>query len=98
MGNIAHRPGRNESAGEEVTLTVDGHGRVTLPKGVRERLGIEPNDRISATLIGSVLEITPKPRSELQTATAERGEWANSTPIDAGEALFGSMDSDETTE
>lgn len=98
MGNTAHRPSRHESEGEEITLTVDDRGRVTLPKAVRERLGIEPNDQVPATLIGSVLEVTPKPSSELQTATAGRKEWANSTPTDAGEALFGPMDPDDTTE
>jgi looped-hinge helix DNA binding domain, AbrB family len=78
--------------GEELTLTVDDRGRVTLPKEIRERLGIESNDTIPATLIGSVLKVTPKPSSKLEPATAEREDWADSTPTDAGESLFGSMD------
>lgn len=78
--------------GEELTLTVDDRGRVTLPKEIRERLGIESNDTISATLVGSVLEVNPKPSSKLEPATAEREDWADSTPTDAGESLFGSMD------
>ncbi|WP_440767221.1 AbrB/MazE/SpoVT family DNA-binding domain-containing protein [Natronorubrum sp. DTA7] len=56
--------------GEELTLTVDDRGRVTLPKEVRDRLGIESNDEIPATLIGSVLEVNPKPNSKLETASA----------------------------
>jgi len=78
--------------GEELTLTVDDRGRVTLPKEVRDRLGIESNDEIPATLFGSVLELDPKPSSKLETATAGRENWENTTPTDAGETLFGPMD------
>ena len=77
---------------EEITLKVDDRGRVTLPKEVRDQLGIEFNDEIPARLIGSVLEVNPKPSSKLQTATAGRGSWENTTPADAGESLFGPMD------
>ncbi|SFS93408.1 AbrB/MazE/SpoVT family DNA-binding domain-containing protein [Halostagnicola kamekurae] len=78
--------------GEELTLTVDDRGRVTLPKEVRDRLGIESNDEIPATLVGSVLEVNPKPSSKLETATAGQENWENTTPTDAGESLFGPMD------
>lgn len=77
---------------KEITLTVDDRGRVTLPKEVRDRLGIESNDEIPATLTGSVLEVNPKPSSKLETATANRDNWENTTPTDAGETLFGPMD------
>ena len=77
---------------EELTLTVDDRGRVTLPKDVRDRLGIKSNDEIPATLVGSVLELNPKPSSKLETATADRDTWENTTPTDAGETLFGPMD------
>ena len=78
--------------GEELTLTVDDRGRVTLPKEVRDRLGIDSNDEIPARLVGSVLEVNPKPSSKLETATAGRANWENTTPTDAGETLFGPMD------
>jgi len=74
---------------EEYTLTVDDRGQVTLPREVRDRLGIEPNDRIPATLVGSVLEVNPSPSAKLEPATAGREDWDGSTPTDAGEALFG---------
>ena len=77
---------------EELTLTVDDRGRVTLPKAVRDRLGIESNDKLPATLVGSVLEVNPKPSSKLQLATAGRDDWEETTPTDAGDALFGPMD------
>jgi hypothetical protein len=31
----------------------------------------------------------------LQTASAGRSDWSSTTPMDAGEALFGSLDSDD---
>lgn len=95
MGRSTYRSDRPGSDGEEITLKVDDRGRVTLPKEIREQLGIEPNDRIPATLVGSVLEVNPKPSSKLETATAGREDWTNTTPTDAGEALFGPMERDE---
>lgn len=85
----------DDDRGERVTLTVDDRGRVTLPKEIRERLGIESNDEVPATLVGSVLEVNPKPSAKLEPATAGREDWTDSTPIDAGESLFGPMDREE---
>jgi AbrB family looped-hinge helix DNA binding protein len=76
---------------ETFTLAVDDRGRVTLPKRVRKRLGIEPDDEIPASLVGSVLELNPRPSSNLETATAGRDDWEDTTPTDAGETLFGPM-------
>ncbi|MCU4743615.1 AbrB/MazE/SpoVT family DNA-binding domain-containing protein [Halobacteria archaeon AArc-m2/3/4] len=78
--------------GEELTLKVDDRGRVTLPKKIRDQLGIESNDEVPATLVGSVLEVNPKPSAKLETATAGRDDWENTTPTDAGKALFGPKD------
>lgn len=88
MGNTTSESGD----GEELTLKVDDRGRVTLPKRIREQLGIEPNDEIPASLVGSVLEVNPRPSAKLEPATAGREEWEASTPMDAGEALFGPTD------
>ena len=85
----------DDDRGERITLTVDDRGRVTLPKDIRERLGIESNDEVPATLVGSVLEVNPKPSSKLEPATAGREDWTGSTPTDAGESLFGPMDREE---
>lgn len=92
MGENRIHPTRDESDGEEVLLTVDDRGRVTLPKEIRDRLGIEPDDTIPARLVGSVLEMDPEPSTKLHTATAGREDWENTTPTDAGESLFGPME------
>jgi hypothetical protein len=34
--------------------------------------------------------------AELGSATSDRDDWEGSTPTDAGEALFGPMDTDDT--
>lgn len=95
MGTDEIRQSKPEPDSEEFRLTVDDRGRVTLPKELRERLGIDLNDTIPATLVGSVLELNPRPSSELRTATAGRDDWEGTTPTDAGDSLFGPMDPDE---
>lgn len=74
---------------ERFVLHVDDRGRITIPKSIRERLGIDPDTDVPGYISGSVLTVDPKPSSRLQTATAGRTDWANTTPTDAGESLFG---------
>ncbi|WP_336024858.1 AbrB/MazE/SpoVT family DNA-binding domain-containing protein [Halobellus salinisoli] len=81
---------------KQLRLKVDDKGRITLPKGIQEQLGIEPDDEIPATLVGSILTINPKPSAKLETATSGRREWKDTTPTDAGDALF--RQTDGTTE
>lgn len=77
---------------EELKLRVDGRGRVTIPKAVRERLGIEPDSEVPARLTGSVLTVDPRPSSRIQKASVDRDDWEGSTPMDAGQSLFGDFD------
>ena len=75
-----------------MTLQVDDRGRITLPKEVRDQLGIEADNEIPARLRGSILEVNSRPTADLQTATAGRESWTDTTPADAGESLFGPWD------
>ena len=84
-------PSSGANQTETFTLAVDNRGRVTLPKRVRKQLGIEPDDETPASLVGSVLKLNPQPSSNLETVTAGRDDWEDTTPMDAGETLFGPM-------
>lgn len=77
---------------EELRLRVDDRGRVTIPKDVRDRLGIEPGSEVPARLSGSVLTVDPRPSARIEKASVDRDDWTDSTPTDAGEALFGNFD------
>lgn len=79
-------------SGQEITLEVDNQGRIVLPEAARDQLGIEPGERIPALLVGGRLYLNPKPSSNLEPATAGHGAWADSTPTDVGDGLFGNLD------
>lgn len=86
---------RDDAERERLLLHVDDRGRLTIPKGVRDRLGIESDTEITAYLTGSLLTVYPRPSSNLQPATAGRDDWTNTTPTDAGESLFGPTDAED---
>jgi|GEM_PF-836801 len=86
----------HDSRGERVSLHVDDRGRVTIPKSVRDRLGIEPGSDVPAWLSGSVLTVDPAPSSRIETASTGREQWEASTPTDAGSSLFGPRDEDDS--
>jgi AbrB family looped-hinge helix DNA binding protein len=94
MGTTFDEHDERSDSRESLVLHVDDRGRVTIPKSVRERLGIEPDSDVPASVRGSILTIDPKPSGKLRTATAKRTDWANSTPTDAGESLFGPMETE----
>lgn len=50
-------------------MKIDGKGRITLPKDLREFLGVEPGDKI-------MLAMTPD-REGLQIVPVEKGEETN---------------------
>lgn len=103
VGKEIDKMGKNLVAGdpddaerERLVLHVDDRGRLTIPKAVRDRLGIESDTEITAYLTGSMLTVDPRPSSKLQPATAGRDDWTNTTPTDAGESLFGPTDTEDT--
>ncbi len=45
-----------------MTTTIDGAGRLVVPKAIRDAAGLEPGTRLSVRLHGSRIEIEPEPR------------------------------------
>lgn len=95
MGTNGLAAGDDDRSGEDpesVVLHVDDRGRVTIPKRVRDRLGIEPNSELPARLEGSSLTVDPHPSERIEHATAGRSDWEGTRPTDAGEVLFGPIE------
>ncbi|MDY7082418.1 MAG: AbrB/MazE/SpoVT family DNA-binding domain-containing protein [Halobacteria archaeon] len=70
-----------------IVVEVDDRGRITIPKHVREKLGILSGDELELGIEDNELVL----RSEHEgfvTASAEKEEW-DDTNLDAGESLFG---------
>ena len=65
--------------------TIDGAGRLVLPKAVREELGLSPGDTLDVTVQGN--EVTLRPRRSVRPLQKERGVWVLRTgqPLTADE-------------
>jgi len=44
---------------KETMIPIDQAGRIVLPKGVREELGIKPGDALKVSIHGSSVTLTP---------------------------------------
>lgn len=75
-------------AEERSAVEVDDRGRVTIPKPVRERLGILPGDELTLEVTGDGLRLRPD-RTGLLTVTSGKTDWGPETFPDSGEATFG---------
>lgn len=76
------------------TVEVDDRGRVTIPKPVRERLGILPGDELTLEITEDGLRFVPE-RNGLVTVTSGKGDWGPETFPDSGEATFGDRPPDD---
>lgn len=74
------------------TVEVDDRGRVTIPKPVRERLGILPGDELTLEVSADGFRLVPD-RTGLVTATSGKADWGPETFPDSGEATFGGRES-----
>ena len=69
------------------TIEFDDRGRVTIPKEVRDRLGIHPGDAVSVQVTDGEIRLRPE-IDGLATVTRDEG-WGEEAFLDAGEATFG---------
>jgi len=70
------------------TVKIDDRGRITIPKPVRERLGIVPGDEFEIETEGSRIVLNTEHIGGLKTASSRNEDWGDHT-LDAGETLFG---------
>jgi len=69
------------------TIEMDGRGRLTLPKPLREELHLDGDTEFEVVSDGSDIRLVRHP-TELETLT--RGEeWGDEAFRDAGDATFG---------
>jgi len=69
------------------TVTLDRRGRVTIPKGWRERLGLRADDDLVLEVVGSEVRLRPVVRKQ-HTVKARR-RWGREAFFKSGEASFG---------
>lgn len=69
------------------TTQIDDRGRVTIPKELRERLGLRVGDTLDIGVENGEVRLSVE-REGIERATRD-GEWGEETFLDAGEATFG---------
>jgi len=79
---------------ENATVEVDGRGRITIPKRVRESLGVVSGDKFEVEVEGSRIVLQTEEGGGLETATSRKEDWEEHT-LDAGESLFGGSEDAE---
>lgn len=67
----------------EATLIISSQGQITVPKNLREMMGVKPGSRllaqISSGITGNILILQLQPKSWAKTlAGTGRGLWGNS--------------------
>lgn len=70
------------------TVEVDDSGRITIPSGLRDQLGIRPGDTLSIEVTNGSLVVHPE-QTDLVRVTSGKTDWGPEAFPDSGEATFG---------
>lgn len=76
------------------TVTLDDRGRITLPKHIRNRLQLNEGDNLDLDFDDGEIHLRPN-RPPFEPIRSGRTDWGDDTFIDAGEALFGTIEEND---
>jgi len=74
----------------EKTITMDGAGRIVLPKPLRDRMHLEGGGELRVEMVGDHLELTPVNQRDAPSLVRKKGLLivaASGEPCDAIEAI-----------
>ncbi|MEA3213003.1 MAG: Antidote-toxin recognition MazE, bacterial antitoxin [Chthoniobacter sp.] len=70
------------------TITMDGAGRLVLPKPVRDKLHLRAGARLSVTVVADKVELSPEPEAEVRIERrGKRLVIVGGPPFDAVKAV-----------
>lgn len=78
--------GVSEAHDEAESVGIDEKGRVAIPKRVRDRLGITPDEKLHLWVEDGEIHISPIVRKP--TRIRAKRKWGKESFVKAGEALF----------
>ena len=77
------------------TVTVDGRGRITLPKPVRERLHLDEGDELAVIINEGEIHLHPE-RESFEPIDSGKRQWGSEAFLDAGTAIVSDPEDEET--
>lgn len=75
-----------EAHDDAESVSVDEKGRVAIPKKVRERLGITPDEKLQLWVANGEIHLSPVVRKPTRIKAGRK--WGKESFVNAGEALF----------
>ena len=70
---------------DDITTTIDGAGRVVIPKSLREEAGLFSGTRLQIRLRGGLIEIEAEPR---EVMIVQQGKLHVAVPVGESETLI----------
>jgi AbrB family looped-hinge helix DNA binding protein len=80
---------------DDETVTVDGRGRITLPKPVRDRLHLGEDDELVVVVDEGEIHLRPE-RESFEPINSGKRQWGAEAFLDAGTAMVGEPEDEQT--